>query len=53
MQTGERLDFALMIAVETADALIKLAFRHDPNGDPQVLAEAKTVIRDYLERHFK
>jgi AcrR family transcriptional regulator len=52
LEAGERLDFALMIAVETADALIKLAFRHDANGDPRVLAEVKTVIRDYLERHF-
>ena len=50
--TGERLDFALTIAVEIADALIKLAFRRDPKGDPQVLAEAKTIIRDYLEGQF-
>jgi AcrR family transcriptional regulator len=48
---GPRLDFALAIAVEAGDALIKLAFRRDPEGDPQVLAEAKTLIRDYLHRH--
>jgi AcrR family transcriptional regulator len=52
METGERLDFALMIAVETADALITLAFRRDQNGDPRVLAEVNTMVRDYLERHF-
>lgn len=47
---GTGFDFALAIAVETADALIKLAFRRDPNGDPRVLAEARNLIRDYLHR---
>jgi AcrR family transcriptional regulator len=51
MPSGPDLDFALMIAVETADALIKLAFRNDPNGDARVLAEAKSLIRDYRQRH--
>jgi AcrR family transcriptional regulator len=50
MPRGPRLDFALTIAVETADALIKMAFRRDPAGDPRVLAEAKDLIRDYLQR---
>jgi AcrR family transcriptional regulator len=48
---GPRLDFALAIAVEAADALTKMAFRRDPEGDEEVLAEAKTLIRDYLQRH--
>jgi AcrR family transcriptional regulator len=48
---GPRLDFALAIAVEAGDALIKMAFRRDPEGDEAVLAEAKTLIRDYLHRH--
>jgi AcrR family transcriptional regulator len=48
---GPRLDFALAIAVEAGDALIKLAFRRDPEGDPAVLAEAKALIREYLQRH--
>jgi AcrR family transcriptional regulator len=46
----DRLRFALAIAVEAADALIKLAFRRDPDGDDAVLAEAKTLIRGYLQR---
>jgi AcrR family transcriptional regulator len=46
-----RLRFALEIAVEAADALIKLAFRRRPDGDEQVLAEAKALIREYLHRH--
>lgn len=48
---GPQLDFAVMIAVETGDALIKLAFRRDPEGDQSVLAEAKTIIREYLSHH--
>jgi AcrR family transcriptional regulator len=40
---------ALTIAVETADALIKLAFRRDPEGDEAVLTEAKGLIRLYLQ----
>jgi AcrR family transcriptional regulator len=47
----QRLRFALTIAVETADALIKLAFRRHPDGDEAVLTEAKTLIREYLQRH--
>ncbi|HZN76417.1 MAG TPA: TetR family transcriptional regulator [Micromonosporaceae bacterium] len=46
-----RLNFALTIAVEAADALIKLAFRRDPDGDDQVLVEAKALVREYLHRH--
>lgn len=45
-----RLTFALTIAVEAGDALIKLAFRRDPDGDDTVLAEAKDLIREYLHR---
>ncbi|MFG3697840.1 TetR family transcriptional regulator [Micromonospora sp. NPDC047620] len=44
------LRFHLEIAVETADALIKLAFRRLPEGDERVLAEAKALIREYLHR---
>jgi AcrR family transcriptional regulator len=46
-----RLRFALSIAVEASDALIKLAFRRDPDGHEEVLTEAKTLIREYLHRH--
>jgi AcrR family transcriptional regulator len=50
---AERLRFALSIAVEAADALIKLAFRRDPDGDEAVLVEAKALIREYLHRHVE
>jgi AcrR family transcriptional regulator len=45
-----RLRFALAIAVEAADALIKFAFRRDPMGDEAVFTEAKALIREYLHR---
>jgi AcrR family transcriptional regulator len=51
VQDGPRLRFALEIAVEAADALIKLAFRRDADGDDAVLSEAKALIREYLHRH--
>jgi AcrR family transcriptional regulator len=47
---GPPLRFALEIAVEAADSLIKLAFRRDPGGEDRVLAEAKALIREYLHR---
>ncbi len=52
-ETGpsERMRFPLTIAVEAADSLIKLAFRRSPTGDPDVLQEAKNLIREYLRRH--
>jgi AcrR family transcriptional regulator len=45
-----RVRFALAVAVEIADALIKFAFRRDPEGDDTVLAETKDIVRDYLHR---
>lgn len=46
----DRLRLQLTIVVEVADALTALAFRRDPAGDPQVLAETKALIRDYLQQ---
>jgi AcrR family transcriptional regulator len=50
---GERLDFALLIAVEVGDALIKMAFRRSADGDPAVLDETKGLIREYLHRRVQ
>jgi AcrR family transcriptional regulator len=47
-----QVSLALTVAVTAGDALVKLAFRRDPDGDDVVLTEAKTLIRDYLERHI-
>jgi AcrR family transcriptional regulator len=46
----DRLAFALAMAVEMADALVKAAFRYQADGDERILAEAKEIIRDYLAR---
>ncbi len=39
---------ALRVAMECADAVLQLAFRTDPNGDPALIAECKQVLRRYL-----
>ncbi|MGW1540298.1 TetR family transcriptional regulator [Streptomyces sp. NPDC002309] len=39
-----------LIAVETADALVQLAFRVDPEGDADVIAEMREMLRAYLGR---
>jgi AcrR family transcriptional regulator len=46
----DRLEFALAMAVEMADALVKAAFRYKVDGDERILAEAKQIVRDYLDR---
>jgi AcrR family transcriptional regulator len=38
----------LTISVEAADAVLKLAFRRDPSGDPEIVAEAERLIHGYL-----
>jgi AcrR family transcriptional regulator len=43
---------ALAIAVEAGDAVLKLAFRRDPNGDPQIVAEAERLIHGYLAQYI-
>jgi AcrR family transcriptional regulator len=39
---------ALRLAVEVGDAILQLAFRRDPAGDPALVAEAKTAVKAYL-----
>ncbi|EPH42537.1 TetR/AcrR family transcriptional regulator [Streptomyces aurantiacus] len=39
-----------LVAVETADALFRLAFRIDPAGDEAVVAEIRVLLRAYLAR---
>jgi len=47
---GSRLTFALTMAVEMADALVKAAFRYQTDGDERILSEAKDIVREYLYR---
>jgi AcrR family transcriptional regulator len=44
-----RLRLALVVAVETADAALQLAFRTGPSGDPRIIEETKILLRAYLE----
>lgn len=48
MPDSEGLDRAVHVAVEAADAVLKLAFRDDPEGDPDLIDEAKRVVSSYL-----
>ncbi len=45
-QPGSTL--TLRVALESADAVLKLAFRSDPDGDPVLIAECKRLLRCYL-----
>ncbi len=48
---GESGDLAtvLLVAVEIADSLVRLAFRFDPDGDPWLIAEAQHALGAYLD----
>lgn len=41
---------AFLVAVETADALVHLAFRVSPEGDARIIEEARELLRAYLGR---
>ncbi|GII55673.1 TetR family transcriptional regulator [Planotetraspora thailandica] len=43
---------AFLVAVEAADAVLKLAFRAHPDGDPELIAECKRLVRRYLADHL-
>ncbi|MEU4409457.1 TetR/AcrR family transcriptional regulator [Streptosporangium sp. NPDC023963] len=49
---GPELDRVLFVAVEAADAVLKLAFRSLPDGDPELIAECKHLVRRYLSAHL-
>ncbi|MFC0864203.1 TetR family transcriptional regulator [Sphaerimonospora cavernae] len=52
MSRNETLGRAFLVAVEAADAVLKLAFRADPEGDPELIAECKRLVRRYLSAHL-
>ncbi|MEV0593922.1 TetR family transcriptional regulator [Nonomuraea cavernae] len=49
---GDGFDRALLVAVEAADAVLKVAFRTHPDGDPLMIAECKLLVRRYLAEHL-
>ncbi|WP_328870276.1 TetR family transcriptional regulator [Streptomyces sp. NBC_00287] len=46
----EDLRRVFLVAVETADTLVHLAFRVSPEGDERIIAEARELLRAYLAR---
>ncbi|MEU5877218.1 TetR/AcrR family transcriptional regulator [Spirillospora sp. NPDC047279] len=44
---------ALAISVEAADAVLKMAFRRNPDGDPEILAETERLIHGYLAAYIQ
>lgn len=46
--SAERLLRTVVVCVQAADALLQLAFRADPVGDPDLIAETRILLRAYL-----
>ncbi|MGW6546831.1 TetR family transcriptional regulator [Streptomyces massasporeus] len=49
-EPDEDLRRVFLIAVETADTLVHLAFRVDPEGDRRIIDETREMLRAYLAR---
>jgi AcrR family transcriptional regulator len=49
-EPDEDLRRTFLIAVETADTLVHLAFRMAPDGDEKIIEEARELLRAYLSR---
>ncbi|MEU2895688.1 TetR family transcriptional regulator [Streptomyces sp. NPDC001273] len=47
-EADEDLRRTFLVAVETADALVHLAFRMAPEGDEKVIGELREMLRAYL-----
>ncbi|MDL5200633.1 TetR/AcrR family transcriptional regulator [Streptomyces sp. ALI-76-A] len=46
----EELRRVFLVAVETADTLVHLAFRVGPDGDEKIIEETRELLRAYLAR---
>ncbi|MFI7142169.1 TetR family transcriptional regulator [Streptomyces massasporeus] len=49
-EPDEDLRRVFLVAVETADTLVHLAFRVAPEGDERIIDEAREMLRAYLAR---
>ncbi|MGW2931587.1 TetR family transcriptional regulator [Streptomyces sp. NPDC001156] len=49
-EPDEDLRLTFLIAVETADTLVHLAFRMSPEGDDRIIEETRGLLRAYLEK---
>jgi AcrR family transcriptional regulator len=50
---SHELDVAMLVAVEAGDAVLKLAFRRHPEGEPEIIDAAKQLIRGFLSRQLR
>ncbi|AYN36562.1 MULTISPECIES: TetR/AcrR family transcriptional regulator [Streptomyces] len=48
----EDLHRTFLVAVESADALVQLAFRVSPEGDPRIIAEMRELLQAYLAKRL-
>ncbi|MEU9441584.1 TetR/AcrR family transcriptional regulator [Streptomyces sp. NPDC048304] len=46
----DHLRRVFLVAVESADTLVQLAFRTDPDGDEAIITETRELLRAYLGR---
>ncbi|MEU3657892.1 TetR/AcrR family transcriptional regulator [Streptomyces sp. NPDC032161] len=53
VQGDAGLEIAVRVALECADSVLKLAFRTDPQGDSQLIAECKRVLNSYLNDRIR
>jgi AcrR family transcriptional regulator len=49
-EPDEDLRRVFLVAVETADTLVHLAFRVQPDGDEKIIEETREMLRAYLAR---
>ncbi|MFF4085155.1 TetR/AcrR family transcriptional regulator [Streptomyces sp. NPDC001777] len=47
------LEITVRVALECADSVLQLAFRTDPQGDSQLIAECKRVLNGYLNGRIR
>jgi AcrR family transcriptional regulator len=52
LPSTDDLLLVLRVAVECVDSLLALAFRHDRDGDPALIAEAEAALHAYLTRRL-
>lgn len=52
VENSAQLRLALLVAVESADAVLTLAFRRNPAGDRDLIAATKELLHSYLGEHL-
>lgn len=48
LRRSPELSLTVRVAVEAADAVLALAFQHDPEADPRIVAEASALLTAYF-----